>query len=74
MGIALTAFGLTMSARSRTSRSSLLIAIVVLLALAVPSQLPGSATRGIVGDVLVLANPVAAGLKLTGRILVDQAA
>ena len=69
----LTAFGLAVSSVSRTNRSSLIIAIVVLLALAAPSQLPGSATRGVLGDLLIMANPVAAGLKLAGRVIVDQA-
>ncbi len=68
----LTAFGIAVSSLSRTNRSSLIIAVVVLLALAAPSQLPGSATRGIIGDFLVLANPVSAGLKLVGRVLIDQ--
>ena len=71
--MALTALGLAVSSITRTNRSSLIIAIVVLLALAAPSQLPAPATRGVLGDLLVLANPVAAGLKLSTRIIVDQA-
>ena len=70
---ALTALGVAVSAVSRTNRASLIIAIVILLALAIPSQLPATATRGPLGDFLILANPVAAGLKLGGRVIVDQA-
>ena len=73
VAVALAAFGVAISSVCRTNRSSLIIAIVILLALAAPSQLPSSATRGALGDVLVLANPVAAGLKLAGRVIVDQA-
>ncbi len=73
VAVALTSFGLAVSSVCRTNRSSLIIAIVILLALAAPSQLPSGAIRGGVGDFLVMANPVAAGLKLAGRVIVDQA-
>ena len=73
VAVALTALGLAVSSVSRTNRASLIIAIVILLALAVPSQLPSSATQGALGDFLILANPVAAGIKLAGRVIVDQA-
>ena len=73
VAMALTAFGMAVSSVTRTNRSSLIIAIVILLALAAPSQLPGSATRGALGDFLIMANPVSAGLKLAGKVIVDQA-
>ena len=73
VAIALTALGLAVSSVSQTNRASLIIAIVILLVLAIPSQLPASATRGPLGDVLILANPVAAGLKFAGKVIVDQA-
>ena len=73
VAMALTAFGLAVSSFTRTNRSSLIVAVVILLALAVPSQLPSSVTRGAFGDILILANPVSAGLTLAGRVVVDQA-
>lgn len=73
VAVALTSLGLAVSSVSQTNRASLIIAIVILLALAAPSQLPASATRGVLGDILILANPVAAGLKLTSEVIVNQA-
>ena len=73
VAVSLTAFGMAVSSVTKTNRSSLIIAIVILLALAAPSQLPGSATQGSLGDFLILANPVSTGLKLAGRVIVDQA-
>lgn len=73
VAVALTGFGLAISAVTRTNRASLIIAIVILLALVVPSQLPASALRGPLGEFLIWSNPISAGLRLTGRLLVDQA-
>lgn len=47
VAMALTAFGLAVSSFTRTNRSSFIVAVVILLALAVPSQLPSSVTRGL---------------------------
>lgn len=73
VAVALTAFGLAVSSLSKSNRTSLIIVLAILLALATLSQLPASATRGALGDFLILANPVTAGLKLAGKVIVDQA-
>lgn len=68
----LTALGLAVSAVSSSNRVSLAAAVVVLLALAAPSQLPAVTAQGPVGWLLVRANPVSSGLHLAGRVLVNQ--
>ncbi|HEU0022267.1 MAG TPA: ABC transporter permease subunit [Dehalococcoidia bacterium] len=73
VAVALTSMGLAVSSVSGSNRASLIIVIMILLALAVPSQLPAPALRGALGDFLILPNPVAAGLTLAGRTIVDQA-
>ena len=73
VAVALTALGLAVSAVVATNRASLVIAIVLLLALAAPSQLPSSSTAGIVGDLLISANPASAVLRFAGRTIIDQA-
>ena len=72
VAVAFAGLGLTVSSVSRTNRSSLIIALLALLALAIPSQLPASAIKGALGDILVLANPAVAGFKLVGTVIVDQ--
>ena len=72
VAVAFASLGLTVSSLSRTNRSSLIIALLALLALAIPSQLPASAIKGALGDILVLANPAVAGFKLVGKVIVDQ--
>ena len=66
-------FGLT-SAEPDTPmwRSRLAAAVGLLLVLAAPSQLPAVAADGVLGSVLIAANPVSAGLKLAGLVLIDQ--
>jgi ABC-2 type transport system permease protein len=72
IALTLTSFGMIVSIASGSNKMSLVIAIVVLIALAAPSQLPSSSLRGIFGDILVSANPMSAGLKFSGRVLVDS--
>ena len=72
VAIALTCLGITVSTFASSNRVSLAASVIILIVLAAPSQLPGSASRGLLGDFLIRANPVGAGLKLTNRVLVDQ--
>ncbi len=69
---ALTALGLAVSAVSMSNRTSLAASVGLLLVLAAPSQLPSITAKGAVGSVLIKANPVAAGLRLTNQVLVKQ--
>ena len=71
IAITLTSFGMLVSMASGSNRTALVLAIILLIALAAPSQLPGSSLRGIFGDILISANPMSAGLKFSGRVLVD---
>ena len=69
---ALTALGLAISAISFSNRVSLATSLAVLLLLAAPSQLPAVTASGVLGSILIKANPVSAGLSLANAVLVDQ--
>ena len=69
---ALTALGLAISSISFSNRVSLATSFAVLLLLAAPSQLPAVTSSGILGSILIKANPVSAGLNLANAVLVDQ--
>jgi ABC-2 type transport system permease protein len=71
---ALAGLGIAVSSVARSNRSSLAISVITILALAAPGQLPASSTRGLLGDILVRANPIAAGLRLNNNILIDERA
>ena len=51
---------------------SLAAAVGLLLVFAAPSQLPAVTANGVLGSFLIAANPVSAGLKLAGLVLIDQ--
>jgi ABC-2 type transport system permease protein len=68
----LTALGLAISSVSHSNRVSLAGSFAVMLLLAAPSQLPTVTANGVLGSILVKANPVSAGLKLANSVLVDQ--
>ena len=69
---ALTALGLAISAVSLSNRVSLAASVALLLLLAAPSQLPAITTKSTLGSLLIKANPVAAGMRLTDQVLVKQ--
>ncbi|GJM38715.1 MAG: hypothetical protein DHS20C19_20820 [Acidimicrobiales bacterium] len=69
---ALTALGLAISAVSYSNRASLAASVALLILLAAPSQLPAITTRSTLGSILIKANPVAAGMRLTDQVLVKQ--
>ena len=70
---ALTALGMAVSAASLSNRVSLAASVGILIALTIPSQLPAITTKSVIGSILIKANPVAAGLRLTNEVLVKQA-
>ena len=70
---ALTALGLAISSFALSNRMSLAAALSVMLLLAAPSQLPAVKANGVLGTILIWANPVSSGLRLAKRILVDNA-
>ncbi len=72
VGASLTALGIAISAVAMSNRVSLAAGVGVLLVFAAPSQLPAVTAKGALGAVLVAANPVSAGLKLAGLVLIDQ--
>lgn len=69
---ALTSLGMAISSISFSNRVSLATAIGTLLVLAAPAQLPGVTSKGVLGSILIKANPVSAGMKLANEILVSQ--
>jgi len=69
---ALTALGIAISSLARSNRVSLASSVSVLLLLATPSQLPAVGSNGLIGLVLVRANPVSAGLRLAQNVIVSQ--
>ncbi|MDH3500661.1 MAG: ABC transporter permease [Acidimicrobiia bacterium] len=72
MSIALTALGMAVSAVAGSNRVSLAASIGMLLVLAAPSQLPTVTANGVLGSILIRANPVSAGLKLASEVLIAQ--
>jgi ABC-2 type transport system permease protein len=72
LGIALTAFGIAVSALARSNRLSLSVCLFVLLALFAPTQLPAGAKQGWAGELLLRANPVTATEQYIGKVIVDQ--
>ena len=72
VGAALTALGLAVSSISMSNRVSLAASVAILLLLAAPSQLPAVKSSGVLGSVLIKANPVSAGLTFANNVLVKQ--
>lgn len=72
VGVSLTAVGMAISAIAMSNRVSLAAAVGLLLVFAAPSQLPAVTANGVLGSFLIAANPVSAGLKLAGLVLIDQ--
>jgi ABC-2 type transport system permease protein len=72
LAIALTAFGIVVSALARSNRISLSVSLFVLLALFAPTQLPTGAQQGWAGELLLRVNPVTATLHYIGKVVVDQ--
>jgi ABC-2 type transport system permease protein len=72
LALALTSFGMVVSALARSNRVSLSVSLFVLLALFAPTQLPMGAQQGWAGELLLRVNPVTAALHYIGKVVVDQ--
>jgi ABC-2 type transport system permease protein len=72
LAVALTAFGIVVSALARSNRISLSVSLFVLLSLFAPTQLPTGAQQGWAGELLLRVNPVTATLHYIGKVVVDQ--
>lgn len=71
LAIFLTSLGLIISALARSNRGSLSLGLFLLLAVFAPTQLPTGAEKGWVGELLLRVNPVTAGERYVGRIVVE---
>jgi ABC-2 type transport system permease protein len=70
LAAALASAGLLVSIFTSSNRVSLSIALVGLLALLAPTQLPAAATRGFGGDLVLRVNPLTAGSEYLYRVVV----
>jgi ABC-2 type transport system permease protein len=71
VAIFLASLGLIISVFARSNRVSLSLSLFLLLALFVPTQLPAGAEKGWAGELLLRVNPVTAGERYVGRIVVQ---
>jgi ABC-2 type transport system permease protein len=71
LAIFLTSLGLILSVLARSNRGSLALGLFLLLALFAPTQLPSAAEKGWAGELLLRVNPVTAGERYVGRIVVE---
>ena len=71
LAVAFAGLGLAVSSASATSRVSLAVCMLVLLALYVPTQFPVGATTGWAAELLQRFNPLTAGLHFLGRLVID---
>jgi ABC-2 type transport system permease protein len=71
LAIFLTSLGLLISVFAGSNRVSLSLSLFLLLAVFAPTQLPTAAERGWFGEFLLRVNPVTAGERYVGRILVE---
>ncbi len=71
VAIFLASLGLIISVLAGSNRVSLSLSLFILLALFVPTQLPAGAEKGWFGEFLLRVNPVTAGERYVGRIVVQ---
>jgi ABC-2 type transport system permease protein len=71
LALFLLGLGLAVSTLAGSNRLSLSICVFVLLALFAPTQLPGGAGQGWVGDLIQRADPISSGLHYVGKLVVD---
>lgn len=69
LAIFLASFGFLISVFAASSRVSLSLSLLLLLALFVPTQLPSSAQQGWAGELLLRVNPLTAGEHYVGKIV-----
>jgi ABC-2 type transport system permease protein len=71
LAIFFASFGLLVSLFASSNRASLSIALLALLALFAPTQLPGGAKQGWFADVLLHVNPATAGERFVNRVIIS---
>jgi ABC-2 type transport system permease protein len=71
LAVFLASLGYIVSVFSGSNRVSLSLSLFILLALFMPTQLPAGAQKGWAGDLLLKVNPITAGERFVGKILVD---
>ena len=71
LAVFLASLGLLISVFATSNRVSLSLALLVLLALFVPTQLPSSAQQGWAGDLFLRANPITAGEHYVGKVVTN---
>lgn len=72
MSVLIVIWGSLFSLHSSSSTSSVGAAVISVLALAVPGQIPGAVFRGSVGTAVKAIDPVTAGLEFVDRVLVAE--
>ena len=71
VAVFLASLGLLISVFATSNRVSLSLALLVLLALFVPTQLPSSAQQGWAGGLFLRANPITAGEHYVGKVVTN---
>jgi len=71
LALFLAAYGLIVSTLVRSNRLSLSVSLFALLALYAPTQMPTAVQTSWIGDLLIRADPIAAGLRYLGRLIVN---
>jgi ABC-2 type transport system permease protein len=71
IAVGMAALGLLMSAVAHSSKVSVSVSLLLLLALFAPTQLPTGPPTGWLGDLLVRLNPVTSGMNYMAAILVS---
>jgi ABC-2 type transport system permease protein len=72
MAVFLASLGMLISVFARSNRVSLSLSLFLLLAFFAPTQLPAPAQQGWAGDLLLHVNPVTAGERYVGRIIIND--
>lgn len=71
LAVFLTSLGLVVSLFAGSNRISLSVSLFCLLALFTPTQLPSGAQKGWAGELLLRVNPITAGERFVGKIVVN---
>src|SRR4029453_107515 len=68
LSLSLASLGVLISVYASSNRVGLSLSLFLLLALFVPTQLPSSAQKGWLGDLLLRGDPITAGGRYVGKI------
>jgi ABC-2 type transport system permease protein len=72
LALALTAFGVVVSALAASNRLSLSVSLFVLLAVFAPTLLPSGAQQGWAGELLLRVNPMTAGEHFISKVVINN--